>query len=57
MAEVTPTSGTVLHTPKAILLTGGAGFIGSNCALRILREYPQYKVRLLQFARCGFVFV
>ena len=56
MAEVTPTSGTVLHTPKAILLTGGAGFIGSNCALRILREYPQYK-GLLPIARCGFVFV
>ena len=45
MAEVTPTSGDVVFTPTAILLTGGAGFIGSNAALRILREYPDYKVR------------
>ena len=45
MSEVTPTSGDVVYTPKAILLTGGAGFIGSNAALRIIREYPDYKVR------------
>ena len=45
MAEVTPTSGDVVFTPTAILLTGGAGFIGSNAALRILREYPDYKVQ------------
>lgn len=46
MAEVTPTSGEVVYTPKVLLITGAAGFIGSNATLRILREYPAYKVPL-----------
>jgi len=29
-------------TPRAILLTGGAGFIGSNQLLYLARAYPQY---------------
>lgn len=37
--------------PKRILLTGGAGFIGSN-VVRILRErYPQTKLRVLHLPR------
>jgi UDP-glucose 4,6-dehydratase len=38
---------TLDYVPTSILLTGGAGFIGSNTALRILREYPDYKVVVL----------
>ena len=33
-----------LYTPHNILLTGGAGFIGSHVAARIIARYPQYKV-------------
>ena len=29
---------------KAILVTGGAGFIGSNFVLYFCAKYPQYKV-------------
>ena len=36
----------LLYTPKVLLITGAAGFIGSNATLRILREYPAYKVPL-----------
>ena len=32
------------YTPKNILITGAAGFIGSHVALRIIKNYPQYKV-------------
>lgn len=31
--------------PRSILLTGGAGFIGSHVAILLARRYPQYKVR------------
>mmetsp|Transcript_23078 Transcript_23078/g.71951 ORF Transcript_23078/g.71951 Transcript_23078/m.71951 type:complete len:324 (-) Transcript_23078:355-1326(-) len=33
-----------VYTPKSILITGAAGFIGSHVALRIIKNYPQYKV-------------
>jgi UDP-glucose 4,6-dehydratase len=33
-----------LYTPKAILLTGGAGFIGSHVAIRLVQQHPDIKV-------------
>lgn len=30
--------------PKSILLTGGAGFIGSHVAILLAKQYPDYKV-------------
>lgn len=33
------------YTPKNILVTGGAGFIGSHVVTRLVAKYPQYKVR------------
>ena len=30
--------------PRSILVTGGAGFIGSHVAVRLVTQYPQYKV-------------
>jgi FlaA1/EpsC-like NDP-sugar epimerase len=30
--------------PKNILITGGAGFIGSHVVSRLVAKYPQYKV-------------
>lgn len=32
------------YTPKNILLTGGAGFIGSNAVIHFVKKYPQYKI-------------
>jgi dTDP-glucose 4,6-dehydratase len=32
------------YTPKNILLTGGAGFIGSNAVVHFVTKYPQYKI-------------
>lgn len=34
----------VVYTPRSILLTGGAGFIGSGTVLRLIRDFPDYKV-------------
>ncbi|KAH7621047.1 putative Trifunctional UDP-glucose 4,6-dehydratase/UDP-4-keto-6-deoxy-D-glucose 3,5-epimerase/UDP-4-keto-L-rhamnose-reductase RHM1 [Nannochloris sp. 'desiccata'] len=34
----------VQYTPHNILLTGGAGFIGSHVATRLVQEYPQYNI-------------
>ena len=33
------------YTPQNILITGGAGFIASHVALRLVNTYPQYKAR------------
>ncbi|KJE96387.1 NAD dependent epimerase/dehydratase [Capsaspora owczarzaki ATCC 30864] len=33
-----------VYTPHRILVTGGAGFIGSHVCAFLLREYPQYRV-------------
>lgn len=32
------------YVPKNILLTGGAGFIGSNAVIHFVKKYPNYKV-------------
>jgi UDP-glucose 4,6-dehydratase len=33
------------YTPGNILVTGGAGFIASHVATRLIENYPQYMVR------------
>lgn len=33
-----------MHTPQNILITGGAGFIGSHVAAILTHKYPHYKV-------------
>lgn len=33
-----------VYKPSAILLTGGAGFIGSHVAIRLIKNYPDVKV-------------
>jgi dTDP-glucose 4,6-dehydratase len=35
------------HTPRNILLTGGAGFIGAHVVAALLTRFPQYKVVVL----------
>lgn len=40
-------SNTENYVPKAILVTGGAGFIASHVAIRLVEQYPQYKVVVL----------
>ncbi len=35
------------YVPKNILLTGGAGFIGSHVAIKLVNANPDYKVRTL----------
>lgn len=33
-----------VYTPKAILITGGAGFIGSHVIRRLVKHHPEYKI-------------
>ena len=33
------------YVPKSILVTGGAGFIGSHVIKRLVKHHPEYKVR------------
>lgn len=44
--HVAASNGDAPYRPRNILLTGGAGFIGSHVVLRLVRRYPEYKVRL-----------
>lgn len=37
------TLGGDVYTPRNILLTGGAGFIGSHAAIKLVQQYPHYK--------------
>ncbi|KAF5178309.1 dTDP-glucose 4,6-dehydratase [Thalictrum thalictroides] len=39
--------GMASHTPKNILITGAAGFIASHVANRLIRNYPDYKIVVL----------
>mmetsp|Transcript_13397 Transcript_13397/g.29552 ORF Transcript_13397/g.29552 Transcript_13397/m.29552 type:complete len:367 (-) Transcript_13397:57-1157(-) len=43
------------YTPKNILLTGGAGFIGSHAAILLCKKYPQYNIvvyDMLDYCAC-----
>lgn len=39
------------HAPKQILVTGGAGFIGSNVVKVLRRRYPEARVRVLHLPK------
>ena len=42
------------YTPKAILLTGGCGFIGSHVVIRLVQNYPETEVVVLdKLDYCG----
>ena len=34
------------YRPTCILVTGGAGFIASHIVIQLVKQFPQYKVRL-----------
>lgn len=36
-----------IHTPKSILITGGAGFIASHVTLHLAKKYPHYNLVVL----------
>ena len=38
---------TSVYTPSVILLTGGAGFIGSHVVIELLRAHPTYRIIVL----------
>ncbi|URN95431.1 MAG: dTDP-glucose 4,6-dehydratase [Candidatus Pristimantibacillus lignocellulolyticus] len=38
------TNNEIIDTQKTLLVTGGAGFIGSNFVLFMMRKYPQYRI-------------
>jgi len=38
-------AGSTDYEPQSLLITGGAGFIGSHVVLRLAERYPHYKVR------------
>ena len=38
---------TIINSPKQILLTGGAGFIGSNIVKILQQRYPSTRLRIL----------
>ena len=40
-------SATATYTPSVILLTGGAGFIGSHVVIELLRAHPTYRIIVL----------
>lgn len=42
------------YVPKNILLTGGAGFIGSHVAIKLVNANPDYKVGI---TRCRDAFL
>lgn len=35
------------YEPASILITGGAGFIASHVAARLMKKYPKYQVRVI----------
>ena len=39
------TEGGNKYTPEVILITGGAGFIASHLVIRLVNNFPHYKVR------------
>ena len=49
-AENGSSNGDGSYKPRNILLTGGAGFIGSHVALRLIQRHPEYKVRQALFS-------
>lgn len=45
MATANGTAPPNTYEPKNILVTGGCGFIASHVVIRLVKNYPQYKVR------------